>query len=721
MNFKKKLLLNFFFILQNTVFAQNYFTANIKDSITLEPIIGAVVLQESTENGSATDANGKIRFPVDKSGDVVFIVQCIGYSKKIEVVNIPQKDSVITILLSSNNQELNEVTVTSVRTNSRIEDIPTRIEIIGADDLNEENGIKPANILSILGDIAGIQIQQVSASSGNTYARIQGLNGRYTQILKDGVPLYGGLSGNFGVMQIPPLDLKQIEIIKGSASTLYGGDAIGGILNLISKDPSTETELDFTVNRSTLKETNINGYYSKKYNKIGYSIFAGQTIQEESDIDKDGLSDVPKLGSTIIHPKFLFYFSPKSSLTLNYTGTFEERRGGNMVYINSAFYDTLYHVDNQIKRNSGDAKWLYEFSKTKNLTVKFSSSNFKQILDTREYDFDATQLIYYSEISFYQKMKEMDWVFGMNVNGDDFNNNSKTLSEVKDYNYKTLGAFIQNSWHVNTKFTVESGFRLDHHSDFGFFPLPRLALLYRINNYFTTRVNGGLGYKIPILVTYANQETDLNKISPGTDLSSELSQGLNADLNFNKLLSDQFSITINQSFFYTNILKPVYDSSSTINQIAFVNADKGLRTLGFQTYARVKYKDFEFYLGYVFTDVKQLYEKINKAITVTPKHNLSTVIIYEPVEQWRFGIESSFIAGQLNDQYNPVKNYLIFASMIQYKIGRFSFVLNGENLLDVRQNKYEKIYEGSIDSPTFHKLWAPIDGRVINLSLKWSL
>ncbi len=700
--------------------AQNRVVTIVKDSVTGEPIIGATLFEDGTTNGIATDLNGVAKFAVTKSGLVTIIIQYIGYNEKTITVTTPQKDT-LRVFLSINNRELGEVTVTSIRTNSRIEDLPTRVEVLGLDDLNEENGVKPGNIMSLLGDIAGIQMQQVSASSGNTYARIQGLNGRYTQLLKDGMPLFGGLSGSFGIMQIPPLDLKQIEIIKGSASTLYGGDAIGGIINLVSKNPKDEQELSVTVNQSTLLETNLNGYYAKQFNKTGFTLFAGQTFQKEGDVDNDGLSDVPSVNSFVIHPKLVFYITPKSTLTLNYTGTFDKRKGGNMEYFDTKSNDTLYHIDNRIQRNSADAKWLYEFSKTNNLTVKFSSSSLVQNLGTKFYVFDATQLIYYSEISYLHSGKKADWVAGINSNGDSFNNNTTALTEIKDYNYQTFGAFIQNTWRPAKKITLETGFRSDYHSMYGFFPLPRLSFMYKFNNYFTGRLNGGFGYKTPNLITYINPETDLNIIAPNTNLVSELSQGVNADVNFHKLFFDKLSVTINQSFFFTNITKPVYDSSSISNLISLTNATKGLQTKGLQTYVRIDYKTIELYLGYVFTKVTQLYEPQNKELPVTPKHNIAATFFYEPQEQWRFGVESSFIAGQVDENFNPVKNYFLLAAMVQYNVGKISLVLNGENLLDFRQNKYGKIYDGTIENPTFHKLWAPIDGMVINFSVKWML
>ena len=130
-----------------------------------------------------------------------------------------------------------EVLVTATRTNSRIEDLPTRVEVLGAEEMEEESSIKPASIASLFGDIAGTQIQPTSPTTGNLDLRLQGLPGQYTQILRDGVPLYGGFAGSFGLLTVPPLDLRQVELIKGSNSTLYGGGAIAGLVNLVSKTP----------------------------------------------------------------------------------------------------------------------------------------------------------------------------------------------------------------------------------------------------------------------------------------------------------------------------------------------------------------------------------------------------------------------------------------------------------------------------------------------------
>jgi outer membrane receptor for ferrienterochelin and colicins len=430
---------------------------------------------------------------------------------------------------------------------------------------------------------------------------------------------------------------------------------------------------------------------------------------------------VARVAITVLHPKLVFYFNPKSSLTFNYTVTFDARKGGDINYFAANTTSNHYHVATTSTRQNADAKWLYDFSKKSNLTVKLSSSIVQQHLDTKFYAFTATQKIYYSELSYVRKRPGSDWVAGLNVNGDVFTNKTTALFAINDYSYSTLGAFVQNTWRATKHFTVESGFRTDYHSKYGFFPLPRLSLMYKFSNTITGRVNGGLGYKTANLLTYIDAETDLKHIVPGTELVSEKSQGINADVNYHKTFSKAVSLTFNQSFFYTNISSPVYDSSSSAEKVTLSNAAKSLRTQGLQTYARIQYHDIELYLGYVFTDVKKLYDSKQPQLPVTPGHNFSTTLLYEPDEKWRVGIESSFIAGQVDENFAPVKNYVLFAAMFQYNIGKLSLVLNGENLADFKQSKYGKIYSGSIDNPVFQKLWAPIDGRVINLSAKWSL
>jgi outer membrane receptor for ferrienterochelin and colicins len=142
-------------------------------------------------------------------------------------------------------EELEEVVIGATRSSRTIANIPTRLEVIAGEEIDEKGNMKPGDIRMILAESTGIQTQQTSATSGNASIRIQGLDGKYTQIIRDGFPLYSGFSGGLGLLQIAPLDLKQVEVIKGSSSTLYGGGAIAGLVNLVSKVPTDERQLNF--------------------------------------------------------------------------------------------------------------------------------------------------------------------------------------------------------------------------------------------------------------------------------------------------------------------------------------------------------------------------------------------------------------------------------------------------------------------------------------------
>lgn len=727
---KNRILLSilFLFVGINLVQAQGMVRLQLRDSVSGEAIIGATIVELGSQKGAMSNENGFASFNDLKFGKLSFRIQSIEYSTKIFDLNLISKDTLIIVFIKYQGEELEEVMISSSRTNSRIENTPNRVEVLGTEELKEENGIKPGNITSLLGDIAGVQLQQVSASTGNTFARIQGMNGRYTQILRDGIPMFSGLSGSFGIMQIPPLDLKQIEVIRGPVSTLYGGGAIGGIINLINKEPEVKPEFLVSVNQTTLKETNVNLYMAKRYKKLGFSIFTGNTSQKQIDIDHDGLSDVPKVGNYIIHPRIVFYLDSINTLTLNYTGTFENRLGGDMRVFTTLKNDTMFRRGNNSNRQFFDIKNVSDFGKNGILIFKFCKGLVKQTLEInfdRALKFSTQQDIYFSELSYLKKHQKADWVIGVNVNSDRFQDFVAIESALPYHNF-TIGTFVQNTWRPTLKFTIESGIRVDINSGSnGLFdeiiPLPRLALLYKFTSDISMRLNGGYGYKMPNPFSFYDIETVRfsGRLFPA--LNSEIAQGINTDINLHHLYKNHLSFTINQSFFYTRIINPIYNTSTISGEIELKNATNAMTSSGFQTYIRIKQQRHEVYFGYIFVHLERKYDGVHPTPSVTPKHNLSATYVFELTDSWHTGIESSFIAGQLDQNYLPVKSYLLLAAMVRYEFKKLTFVLNGENLLDFRQSKFGRIYDGTIYNPQFHQLWAPIDGRVINISVRYRI
>ena len=140
--------------------------------------------------------------------------------------------------------------VASTRTDKRLEDQPMRVEVLAREEIEEKMLMTPGDIVMMLNEMGGMRVQATSPSLGAASVRIQGMRGRYTRVLSDGLPLFGEVGG-LGLLQIPPMDLGQVEVIKGVASALYGAGAMGGVINLLSRRPGGEPEQEFLLNRST--------------------------------------------------------------------------------------------------------------------------------------------------------------------------------------------------------------------------------------------------------------------------------------------------------------------------------------------------------------------------------------------------------------------------------------------------------------------------------------
>ncbi len=232
-------------------YSQHTFKATIKDAKTGQPLSGASVLLFNSSKGALADSTGTVTLSGIEAGKQLIVFTHLGYQKRTDTLEFPLKQNapmVILLELAEDHEDLEEVVVSATRGSRTIDNIPTRVEVIAGEELDEKGNMKPGDIRMMLAESTGIQTQQTSATSGNSSIRIQGLDGKYTQIIRDGFPLYSGFSGGLGLLQIAPLDLQQVEVIKGSSSTLYGGGAIAGLVNLVSKKPTEERQLNFLLN-----------------------------------------------------------------------------------------------------------------------------------------------------------------------------------------------------------------------------------------------------------------------------------------------------------------------------------------------------------------------------------------------------------------------------------------------------------------------------------------
>lgn len=702
--------------------AQETLNIHISDAASKAPLEFATI-SAGKDWLTTTDSTGHATARLT-TGRHTITVSLTGYNKLDTAIILPFSGT-LALYLSSAQTALEEVTVvSSTRNNLAIENSPMKVEVLGNEELGEEAGIKPGNIASILGDVSGVQIQQTSATSGNSNVRVQGLDGRYTQVLRDGMPLYDGFSGGFGILTVPPLDLKQIELIKGSASTLFGGGAIGGLINLISRRPTTEQQADALVNYSSLKEFNANVYAARRYKKIGYTMFAGYTDQQAVDVNKDGFSDVPDARSVILHPRLFFYPSDKTIIYVGYSGAFDDRKGGDMKVLNNTGDSAHRYYDaNTSQRHTGEYSLEHFYTSGAKLTLKGNASLFAKDNTTNTYAISGRQLSYYNEVSLFLPVKKSSFVTGINVTGDRYSTTLPDTALYRSLSNNTVGVFGQFDWHLKDKTIVEAGLRIDLHNRYGLFVLPRLAAFHRVNQHWATRAGFGMGYKTPNPLSQQNIDVTALDVLPLPDgIKPEHSYGFNAEVNYKVSLGQHSELFINEALFLTSITNPAVLYLNTAGKLGMANVAPGIISRGSDSYVKLTRPGWEFYLGYTFTDARNRYLAGNNFVALTPKHRGAFVVVKEFAEAWRIGIEGSFTGMQYRYDGSATPPWFFMAAMLQRNIGKhFILVLNAENIFDYRMSREESLYTGSVSTPMFKPLWAPIDGRVVNFSVRWKL
>jgi outer membrane receptor for ferrienterochelin and colicins len=350
---KSILLLLLSTLLFSAARAQHSFTAIIKDSETQKPLAGATVVMQGTSGGSTTDRNGLAELKNIPEGKQVFEFRFIGYATKIDTLYFPfVQQAPLEIFLTPETEAMEEIIISATRSSRTIANIPTRVEAISGEELEEKGNMKPGDIRMLLNESTGIQTQQTSATSYNSSIRIQGLDGKYTQILRDGLPLYAGFSGGLSLLQIVPLDLKQVEVIKGASSTLYGGGAIAGLVNLVSKTPQEERELSFMLNGTSALGLDASTFYSQKFNKVGTTIFASYNHGTPYDPANIGLTAIPEYDRFTFNPRIFVYANEKTSFNFGLNTTLENRVGGDVEFIEGKNPDGYFEKNNTVRLSS---------------------------------------------------------------------------------------------------------------------------------------------------------------------------------------------------------------------------------------------------------------------------------------------------------------------------------------------------------------------------------
>src|SRR5687768_3849528 len=303
-------------------------------NVTVKESIGMVdgFLIRAENQSATTDASGRARL-ILPAGQRTLIVTRTGFVPKRVTVTVIA-DSTISLTIDVEMEQpmvmqMAELTVTATRIERLAGNTPVRVEVVDEMEVGENTLMAPSGITMLLNETPGLRVQHASPTLGTGSVRILGLPGQYTAMLADGLPIFGGAASALGPLDISPVDLSRVEIIKGAASSLYGGQALGGVINLVSKTPSGRNEV--LLNKRTMGVTDAATWLSHRFSvNSGISLLMSGTMHGAADPDNDGWSDQPRARRWSMRPRLSFGDASGRSLFVTAGYGYDDRQGGTL-------------------------------------------------------------------------------------------------------------------------------------------------------------------------------------------------------------------------------------------------------------------------------------------------------------------------------------------------------------------------------------------------------
>lgn len=654
-----------------------------------------------------TDSEGTVSINVPPGRLQLTIVKS-GYVPSTADIDVRsgQEQPVIVDLVREVTVE-EHVTVSATRTDRGIEDQPMRVEVVDRDEIEEKSMMTPGDVVMLLNETGGLRVQATSPSLGAASIRIQGMRGRYTRFLSDGLPLYGE-QVSLGLMQIPPVDLGRVEVIKGVASSLYGAGAMSGVVNLVSKVPTAKTERQIVVNRSSRGATDGVLWYSTPLSDHWGLTFVGSgNGQSRSDVDGDQWADLPKYTRGVVRPRLFWNNQAGRTLFLTAGGTWENRIGGTMP--DQTLPDGNSYVE-ALNTRRVDAGSVFQAVAANGIVWNVRGSWSSQHQDHRfgevtERDNHDTGFL---ELTARRSIARQVLVGGVAFDYDRF----RPIDTPRfGYTFSTPGVFVQDDVDLARWLAVSASARVDRQSEYGTFLSPRVSGLFR-QGHWSSRLSYGTGYFPSTAITEETEAAGLSRLQQVGPLKAERGTSTSMDVT---RVTGPLSTTL--TLFHSRVVNPV-DVERTdqylIRNLANPTTNTGLEALGV-----LALDDFSFVASYSYIRSRQDSDEGRIEVPLTPRHSLNLDAAWESEGKWRLGVEW-YYTGTQRLEANPYRTesapYKLFGLLVSRQVGRALLFLNGENLLNVRQTDWDPLLRPTrgVDGRWTVDAWAPLDGRVLN-------
>lgn len=553
--------------------------------------------------GVITNDDGRFELNNIVPGTYTVASSFAGFKKQSKTVVISDKEVVLNFDLIEDSS-LDEVVVTgTLKAVSRLES-PVPVEVYTPTFLKKN---PTTNIFEALQNINGVR-PQLNCNVCNTGdIHINGLEGPYTLVLIDGMPIVSGLSTVYGLSGIPNSLIEQIEIVKGPASSLYGSEAVGGLINIITKLPENAPIFSADVFSTSWGEINTDiGFKAKVSEKV--SLLAGLNYFNYSnpiDNNNDNFTDLTLQDRISVFQKWNFKRKDNRAFSLAGRYFYEDRWGGEMQW-NPSFRGGDQVYGESIYTSRFEILGNYQLPINERVNFQFSYSDHDQNSVYGDTPYLAKQKIAFGQMVWDKSLKSNDLLFGLATRYNYYNDNTTATVNADEIVIPSL--FAQDEITLSEKQTLLLGLRYDYDKRHGNIFTPRIAYRIKPTKDDILRLNAGTGFRVVNLFTEEHAAlTGARDVVVEETLEPERSYNVN--LNYLKKLYTKKGqlYTFDASLFYTyftNAILPDYDTNS--NQIIYDNLNGFSTSKGFSLNADATFNStWKASLGATIQDVNQ--------------------------------------------------------------------------------------------------------------------
>ncbi len=565
---------------------KNFVSGIVLDIKSKEPLVGANILVSGTNLGACTDINGKFEIRNIPVSEFSISVSMIGYkSKSIQISQNIVSEKPLEIELSQALIEMGTVVVTGTNSMHLYENVPVKTEIVTKKLMRQQGA---CNLAQSLGLQTGVKVENDCNNCNFTQVRILGFDGKYSQILIDGDPVVSSLGGVYGLEHYPQEMIEQIEIVKGGGSSLYGGGAVAGTINMMTKRPA------FSSTRVGYDGSSANGSYDQQIgavaemvnddNTAGFFVFGSTRNRDAYDHNNDGFTELGILKNETIGINSYFKPFENSELQASFHRIFEERRGGNQ--LDKPVHEAAISEWVQHFKYGGKLKWQQNISPKFQYKVHYSFSILERNSyygglneDTPQGRLDALNYYGFSKnplhtggISANYILDNHSLTAGFQYDYDDLLDQSvSSEAYYVDETFTNSGVFLQDEISIgpDNQFNIVAGVRFDKHSSLeNWIISPRLSAKYQLFESLKIRAGYTSGFKAPQIfdedLHICGLEGTQRVIRNTEGLKEEKSSTISAGFEFLDFVNDM-PVLLGITGFYTNLYDAYADEFISAN------------------------------------------------------------------------------------------------------------------------------------------------------------